>query len=73
MTTIAMAADTGVDFVVSGGGTVYLVTPQNDAALEHLTENVSDEAQWLGTGLAVEHRFINTLAEQLMANGWVVE
>ena len=62
----------GPDFRVSGGGTVYLVTPQNEAAAEHLRSNVGDEARWLGKGLAVEHSYIGDLVDGLRQEGFTV-
>jgi hypothetical protein len=49
-------AVTKADFEISGGGTVYLVTPLNQTAAEHLEAVVSSESQWLGRSLACEHR-----------------
>lgn len=60
------------DFVVSGGGTVYLVRPTNDEARAHLEENVSEDAQWFGGALAVEHRYIAGLLEGLTSAGFSV-
>jgi hypothetical protein len=60
------------DFVVSGGGSIFLFTATNADALEHLRDNVSDEAQWLGDCLAVEHRYAVDLAASLQAEGFTV-
>lgn len=60
------------DYRVEGGGTVYLVRAMNQAALDNLKEGVSDEAQWMGRAVAVEHRYIVPLVEQLRAEGWEV-
>ena len=60
------------DYEVSGGGTVYIVTPLNPAAKENLEAGVGDEAQWFAGGVAVEHRFISDLVNQLRAEGWSV-
>ena len=63
------------DYIVTGrpGDTVFLVTAQNEQARANLEENVSEESQWLGVGLAVEHRYIADLIEQLREEGWTVE
>lgn len=60
------------DFVVSNHGSIFLFTPLTDAAREHLTDNVGDDAQWFGPALAVEHRYAAPLAEQLRDFGWDV-
>jgi hypothetical protein len=68
----AVMAKQTADYEISGGGTVYLITPLNDEAKQNLVDNVSDEAQWLGNSLAVEHRYIESLVEQLKSEGWTV-
>jgi hypothetical protein len=60
------------DYRISGGGTVYIITPQNTAARENLEAGLSDEAQHFGGGVAVEHRYIGPLVNQLRNEGWVV-
>lgn len=64
-----------VDYLVHGPGmsTVYLVSPQNPRAHKNLTDNVGEDAQWMGNSLAVEHRYIGPLAEQLVLDGWTVK
>jgi hypothetical protein len=60
------------DFIIGGGPSVFLFTPQNAEALEHLQENVSADAQWLGNGLAVEWRYAADLVAALGSNGFSV-
>jgi hypothetical protein len=60
------------DYEVSGGGTVFLLTPLNDGAKAHLEENLSEESIWFVGGIAVEHRYIMPLVENLRAEGFVV-
>ena len=60
------------DFKVENHGTIFLFTPTNGAALEHLRENVSEESQWLGDSLAVEHRYAADLVAALRTNGFTV-
>lgn len=62
------------DFYVEGnsGDTVFLVRPTTKEAQEHLRDNVDDEAQWFGNGLAVEHRYIGGLIEALWSAGFSV-
>ena len=61
-----------LDYEVSGGGTVYILTPLNSAAKENLESGLSDEAMWFADGVAVEHRFIAGLVQQLREEGWLV-
>jgi hypothetical protein len=60
------------DFQFSDHGSLWLCTPKDDAALEHLRENVSGEAQWSGNALAVEPRYVGGLIDSLRDNGWTV-
>jgi hypothetical protein len=60
------------DFEVSGGGSLFILTPLNSDAREHLESNVNEESQWWAGGVAVEHRFIGGLVEALRENGYVV-
>jgi hypothetical protein len=64
---------TMADFEISGGGTVYLVTPLNQAAQAHLEAVVSSESQWLGRSLACEHRYIVDLVNDLRGNWFSVQ
>jgi len=63
---------TNADYQVSGGGSLFIITPLNDAAKENLESGLSDEAQFWAGGVAVEHRYIGDLVEQLRGEGWVV-
>jgi hypothetical protein len=60
------------DYEVSGGGTVFILTPLNAGAKANLEAGLSDEAMWFGGGVAVEHRYIGPLVDQLRAEGFLV-
>ncbi len=65
--------DTELDFQASNHGTIYLLQPLSERAAAHLTpERVQDDAQWLGTALAVEHRYMIPLALDLQRAGFSV-
>lgn len=50
------------DFIVSNHGTIFTLTPCTDAARDWLNDNVDTEnAQWMGKALVVEHRFIDDI------------
>jgi hypothetical protein len=61
-----------VDVEVSNHGSIWLVTPITPEAKEWIAEHVSDEAQWLGFSLAVEHRFVTALLEGIADYGFEV-
>lgn len=61
------------DFSVQNEGTIFLVRSNNEAARQHLSENVQDDAQWFGGALVVEHRYIADLVSALQGNGFSVE
>lgn len=60
------------DYRVENHGTIYLFRPLNEAAGNHLRENVQEDAQWFGDALVVEHRYASDLAVALTDNGFVV-
>jgi hypothetical protein len=65
-------APPAADFVVSGGGSVYLVHPLTNDARTHLLRVVGEEAQFLGNAVAVEHRYIEDFVVALAADGFTV-
>jgi hypothetical protein len=65
--------DSKVDFTVRGGGSVYLLHPNTEAAKEWLAANIPDDAQYLGRSLAVEHRFIEAIAYGIENDGLSIE
>jgi hypothetical protein len=60
------------DFEVSWSGTLYLLRPLHQRARAHLEANVQSGASWFGPSLAVEHRYIRPLVEQLVEEGFRV-
>ena len=60
------------DFTVSNQGSIFLVTPLNDTARDWLEENISEDSQYLGRALAVEHRYIENLLQGLQNEGFNV-
>lgn len=61
------------DFTIRNEGTIFLVTPSSQEALQHLIDNTGEEAQFFGKSLVVEHRYIGDLVTGLRDNGWSVE
>jgi hypothetical protein len=60
------------DLKISGGGTIYLVSPVSKAGQEWLDETAPAEAQFLGNSMAVEHRYIAEVVEIARAMGMKV-
>jgi len=58
-----------VDFMIHGGGTVYLLTPVSQRGEDWATEHLPADAQRLGSGIAVEHRYIQAIAEGIHGDG----
>jgi hypothetical protein len=59
------------DFTFTNHGTLWLVTPNTDAAFVHLeASTVGSDAQWLGRAVAVEPRFVAFLATLLQQDGF---
>lgn len=61
------------DFTIAGGGTVYLLVPESHAAQEWVAENLPEDVQTLGRGIAVEHRFIGAIVDGILADGLEVQ
>lgn len=60
------------DFIFTDHGSLWMARPMNDDARQHLEENVSDEAQWMGGALAVEPRYVAGLVDGLQNSGYEV-
>jgi len=61
------------DFIVSGGGSVYLLHPKSDAAKAWVSEHIPADAQYLGSAVAVGHRYIGSIACGIQNDGLEVE
>lgn len=59
------------DFLIEGeqNATVFLVQPKTNSARLWLRKHVSEDATWLGLNLAVEHRYIENLAQGIQDAG----
>jgi hypothetical protein len=60
-----------MDFSVANHGSIFIISPLTDSAKDWIAENVSDESQWFGGGLVVEHRYVDTLVEGMENDGLV--
>lgn len=64
--------DTTVDVEITNHGSIFLFQPLTDSAREWIEENVSEDAQWFGGALAVEHGYAADLAIGMQGDGLVV-
>lgn len=60
------------DFQVSGGGTIYLLTPISKAAREWANDHLPADAQTLGAAIAAEHRYIGDIVNGIQGDGLTV-
>jgi hypothetical protein len=66
---------TPADLLVTGEGpftTVYLLHPLTDAAREWVAEHLPEDAQRLGNGTAIEHRFIQDIVDGARNDGLAI-
>jgi hypothetical protein len=61
------------DFTFRNEGSIYLVVPNNIEAKNAMVAHVGPDSQWFSGALAVEPRYVNSLREQLMDDGFDVE
>lgn len=62
------------DVRIQNEGSIFLFHPLTEAAKQWMQEHVlSDEAQFFGKALVVEHRYAGHLAEGMANDGLVVE
>jgi hypothetical protein len=58
------------DATVENHGSIYLVRPHTTDAEQWIEDNVLDDAQWFGSALIVEHRYIEALVAGMRPMGW---
>lgn len=63
---------TSTDFSVTGGGSLYILTPLTPAATDWCDEHLPEDATMWGKGYAVEHRYISDIVEGIRNDGLVV-
>lgn len=61
-----------IDYRVEVCGSLFVLYPLNAEAKVNLQKRTSEESQWWAGGVAVEHRYIGPLVDQLREEGWVV-
>lgn len=61
------------DATVRNEGSLFLVDPITDAAVQWIRRNVAEEAMFYGRSLVVEHRYIEDLVNGMISDGLVVQ
>ena len=65
-------AQANAGFTFSNHGSIWLCEPKSDRAHDHLSNHLSDEAQWWGRSVVVEPRYVNSLVASLISAGFTV-
>lgn len=58
-----------MDALLENHGTIWLVRPLTQAASDWIEENVSEDRQYFGNALAVEHRFVGDIIAGMLSAG----
>jgi len=61
------------DFNVNNQGTIFLLTPLSEAAMDWVEEHLPSVRQTWGPSVVVEHRYIGAIVEDIRAVGLEVE
>jgi len=62
----------GPDFRCENHGSVFLLIPVTQSAQSWVEENLQSDAQWFGSGVVVEHRYIWAILEGIQNDGLMV-
>ena len=60
------------DVELSLHGSIDLLTPLTPEAQAWMNENIPDDAQWFGSGLAVEPRYVPDIVQGMIDDGLTV-
>ena len=63
------------DFSIEGEGrfcTVYLLRPLTPAAFDWIAEHIPENAQRVGTAIAIEHRYVSDIVQGIQNDGLAV-
>ena len=61
------------DFSIWGGGSVYILAPQTDAANKWVDAHLPEHLLTLGDGIAVEPRYIQDISLGILQGGLSIE
>ena len=62
-----------VDFTVENHGSIFLLQPLTPAAQTWIDENIPEDAQYLGSAVAVEHRYILDIVDGIQGDALEVK
>ena len=57
------------DFHLADHGSVVLLTPRTDAARDWVEDNLPDDVQMLGNGIAIEGRYVGDILTGIECDG----
>ena len=60
------------DISIENHGTIFLFRLNTSAAVEWVSQNVQEDAQFFGDALVVEHRYARNIAAGMVADGLVI-
>ncbi len=61
------------DFTVQDEGTIFLLTPVSDLAVDWVDSHLPQDAQHFGDSILVEHRYISDIVAGIQDDGLTVE
>ena len=73
LTRFTAPREAGAAFSATREGSLSFLEPLTPRADAWLRENVGDEATWLGPSLVVEDRYFPTIADAIIAAGFLFE
>ncbi len=65
--------ETQTDFEVQNHGSIFLLCPLTDEARKWIEESLPGDIQWFGDNVAVEHRYIRDIVEDIEIDGLTVQ
>ncbi len=60
------------DFMLSGGGSVFVLTPLTTQAAEWIDDHIDPNAQSWGGGVVIEHRYVDDIVDGIESAGFSV-
>jgi len=60
-------------FAVYGGGTLYVLMPLSEGGREWIDGHIAEDAICIGSGVAVEHRYIEDILQGIVDDGLTIE
>lgn len=60
------------DFSVENHSSIFLLTPNSEAATEWVDDNIDSEAMRWGNAVVVEHRYIRDIVDGLIEDGFTI-